>query len=185
MGEATPVGVVVDDEAGGGRWRRQQSTRHPGARVTTDLGGRTDEVSKRAEIWDYPNEEKWRDSPEPVEQVTKLNRWCSSQAAMDDLMPAGSSPWPAPSFTKPDQLSSRTCKKSNHMQDTLSVPEMSIEYGVNKRQSCRIHQMQWFEWTLRIPPIYSRSSIIISNQSYAKDKLIMPFALSILTYRLC
>ena len=44
----------------------------------TDLGGRTDEVSKRAEIWDYPNEEKWRDSPEPVEQVTKLNWWCSS-----------------------------------------------------------------------------------------------------------
>ena len=30
---------------------------------------------------------------------------------MDDLMPAGSSPWPAPSFTKPDRVSSRTCKK--------------------------------------------------------------------------
>ena len=31
---------------------------------------------------------------------------------MDDLMPAGSSPWPAPSFTKPDRVSSRTCKKT-------------------------------------------------------------------------
>lgn len=60
--------------------------------------------------------------------------------------------------------------KMNKFKGCRTVPEMSTKSGADKRQSGWIHHMQRFEWTTRIPPVYSRNSSIINKLEHTPYK---------------
>jgi hypothetical protein len=54
-------------------------------------------------------------------------------------------------------------QKMNKLKGCGNVPEMPTKCGADKRQSGWIHQVQRFERTICIPPVYCRNGTIINT----------------------